>query len=101
MPARCPSIAWLTAMQKYNEERDAAGVILAGEGFQASSEARACLQWEYAHCVDCGPSRKAGANRRASDLQRASEQEAIEWVRRFPNPTTVTSERDPSSLRGR
>lgn len=82
-----PSEEMLAAMGRYNEELVKAGVLLAGEGLQPSSKgARVHF---------------SGANRSVSDgpfaetrelvagfwlIQARSLAEAIEWVKRCPNP---------------
>ena len=82
-----PSEQILTEMGKYNEELVKAGVILAGEGLQASSKGARV--------------RFTGSNRAVIDgpfaetkeliagfwlIQVKSKEEAIEWVKRIPNP---------------
>jgi hypothetical protein len=82
-----PSMELLTAMQKYNEELAAAGVIVAGEGLQASSKgARVHFKGKTRTVVD-GPFAEAKeliAGFWIFNVQ--SKQEAIDWVRRCPNP---------------
>jgi hypothetical protein len=82
-----PSTELLTAMGKFNEELVKAGVMLAGEGLQASSKGARV--------------RFAGAKRKVIDgpfaetkelvagfwlWQVRSKEEAIEWVKRAPMP---------------
>jgi hypothetical protein len=82
-----PSQKLLTEMMKFNEELVKAGVLLAGEGLQASSKGKRV--------------RFSGANRTVIDgpftetkeliagfwlWQVRSMEEAIEWVKRCPNP---------------
>jgi hypothetical protein len=82
-----PSSELLAAMGKFNEELADAGILLAGEGLQPSSKGSRV--------------RFAGANRTVVDgpfaetkeliagfwlWQCKSLQEAIEWVKRCPNP---------------
>ena len=88
-----PSQELLAAMGKYNEELAKAGVLLAGEGLQPSSKGARV--------------RFSGANRTVIDgpftetkeliagfwlLQCKSREEAIEWVKRCPNPMPGESE---------
>ena len=84
---KMPSVELLTAMQKYNEELAAAGVIVAGEGLQASSKgARGYFKGKTRTVVD-GPFAEAKeliAGFWIFNVQ--SKQEAIDWVRRCPNP---------------
>jgi hypothetical protein len=88
-----PSQELLTAMGKYNEELVNAGVLLAGEGLHPSSKGARV--------------RFSGSNRTVIDgpfaetkelvagfwiFQVKSLQEAIEWVKRCPNPLEGESE---------
>jgi hypothetical protein len=88
-----PSEELLTAMGKYNEELANAGVLLAGEGLHPSSKGARV--------------RFSGSNRTVLDgpfaetkeliagfwiLQVKSLEEAIEWVKRSPNPLEGESE---------
>jgi hypothetical protein len=88
-----PSQELLTEMGKYNEELVNAGVMLAGEGLQASSKGARV--------------KFSGANRTVIDgpftetkeliagywlIQVKSLDEAIEWVKRCPNPLEGESE---------
>jgi hypothetical protein len=82
-----PSVKLLTEMGKYNEELVKAGVMLAGEGLHPSSKGARV--------------RFSGSNRTVIDgpfaetkeliagfwlIQVNSREEAIEWVKRVPNP---------------
>lgn len=88
-----PSEQVLTEMGKYNEELVKAGVLLAGEGLHPSSRGVRV--------------RFDGANRTVIDgpftetkellagfwlIQVKSREEAIEWVKRIPNPDNTDSE---------
>lgn len=88
-----PSTELLTAMGKYNEELVSAGIMLAGEGLHPSSQGARV--------------RFSGANRTVTDGPFAetkeliagfwmwkveSMQQAIDWVKRCPNPMTEDSE---------
>ncbi|MGH9685169.1 MAG: YciI family protein [Candidatus Acidiferrales bacterium] len=88
-----PSQKLLAEMGKFNEELVKAGVLLAGEGLQASSKGKRV--------------RFSGANRTVIDgpftetkeliagfwlWQVRSMDEAVEWVKRCPNPHAVESE---------
>ena len=88
-----PSQELLAAMGKYNEELAKAGVLLAGEGLHPSSKGARV--------------RFSGSNRTVIDgpftetkeliagfwlLQCKSKEEAIEWVKRCPNPMEGESE---------
>jgi len=88
-----PSEELLTAMGKFNEELVAAGVMQAGEGLHPSSKGKRV--------------RFSGANRTVIDgpfsatneliagfwlWQVKSMDEAVEWVKRCPNPAPSESE---------
>ena len=83
-----PSAELLTAMGKYNEELAKAGVLQAGEGLHPSSKgARVKFSGEKRTVKD-------GPFPETKDLvagfwifQVKSKQEAIDWVKRCPNPT--------------
>jgi hypothetical protein len=88
-----PDEKLLTDMGKYNEELAKAGVLLSGEGLQPSSKgARVKFFGEKRTVID-------GPFREAKDLvagfwmfQVKSKEEAIEWVKRCPNPTGTEAE---------
>ena len=82
-----PSEQLLTAMGKYNEELVKAGVMLAGEGLQPTSKgARVKFSGEKRSVVD-GPFTDAKDLVCGFWLWRVkSKEEAIEWVKRCPNP---------------
>jgi len=88
-----PSEELLTAMTKYNEELVKAGVMLAGEGLQPSSKgARVKFSGSKRAVID-GPFSEAKeliAGFWLFDVK--SKEEAIEWVKRCPNPTGEESE---------
>ncbi|MGH6850141.1 MAG: YciI family protein [Methylocella sp.] len=82
-----PSERLLAAMGKYNEELVKAGVLLAGEGLHPTSKgARVRFSRDNRSVID-GPF--AGTNELVAGfwLWRVnSKEEAIEWVKRCPNP---------------
>ena len=82
-----PSQELLTAMGKYNEELVKAGVMLAGEGLQASSKgARVRFSGKDRTVID-GPfaeTKELIAGFWIFEVK--SLDEAIEWVKRCPNP---------------
>jgi hypothetical protein len=88
-----PDEKLLTDMGKYNEELVKAGVLLSGEGLQPSSKgARVKFSGERRTVID-------GPFPEAKDLvagfwmfQVKSKEEAIEWVKRCPNPTGTECE---------
>ena len=82
-----PSEKLLTEMGKYNEELAKAGVLLAGEGLQPSSKgARVKFSGDKRTVVD-GPFTETKELIAGFWLiQVKSKEEAIEWVKRCPNP---------------
>ena len=88
-----PGERLLAEMGKYNEELMKAGELLAGEGLHPSSKgARVRFSGEKRAVVD-------GPFTGAKDLiagfwlfQVKSKEEAIEWVKRCPNPTEGEAE---------
>lgn len=88
-----PSTELLTAMGKYNEELVKAGILLAGDGLQPSSKgARVRFSGNKRTVVD-GPFGEAEELIAGFwIIQVKSKDEAIEWVKRCPNPTGEESE---------
>jgi hypothetical protein len=88
-----PSEELLTEMGKFNEELVKAGVMLAGEGLHPSSKgARVKFSGSERTVVD-GPFAEAKELVAGYWLiQVQSLDEAIEWVKRVPNPTGEESE---------
>ncbi len=88
-----PSQELLTAMGKYNEELVKAGVMLAGEGLHPSSKgARVKISGEERTVVD-GPFAETKELIAGFWLwQVSSMDEAIEWVKRCPNPMNSESD---------
>ena len=88
-----PSTEMLSAMGKYNEELVKAGVMLAGEGLHPSSKgARVKFSGNSRTVVD-GPfaeTKELVAGFWLWDVK--SKEEAIEWVKRCPNPMPGDSE---------
>jgi hypothetical protein len=82
-----PSEQLLTEMGKYNEELVKAGVMLAGEGLHPSSKgARVKFSGDKRTVID-GPFVETKELVAGFWLWKcASLQEAIEWVKRCPNP---------------
>ena len=88
-----PDEKLLADMGKYNEELAKAGVLLAGEGLHPSSKgARVKFSGDKRTVID-------GPFPETKDLvagfwifQVKSKAEAIEWVKRCPNPTGTESE---------
>jgi len=88
-----PSEELLTAMGKYNEELARAGIMLAGEGLQPSSKgARVRFSGTQRTVVD-GPFAETKELVAGFWLWKVkSLEEAIEWVKRCPNPMPGPSE---------
>jgi hypothetical protein len=86
-----PDATLLTEMGKYNEELVKAGVLLAGEGLHPSSKgARVRCSGGKRTVVD-GPFAETKELVAGFWLiQVTSKEEAIEWVKRAPNPTPGT-----------
>src|SRR5207248_3015245 len=90
---KMPSRELLEAMGKYNEELAKAGILLAGEGLHPSSKgARVRFSGSKRTVVD-GPFTETKELVAGYWLwQVKSKEEAIEWVRRCPNPMSTDSE---------
>ena len=88
-----PSTELFAAMGKYNEELVKAGVMLAGEGLQPSSKgARVRFSGDSRTVID-GPFTETKELIAGFWLwQVRSKEEAIEWVKRCPNPMPGESE---------
>jgi hypothetical protein len=88
-----PSQQLLTEMGKFNEELVKAGVMLAGEGLQPSSKgARVRFSGSTRTVID-GPFAETKELIAGFWLwQVKSKEEAIEWVKRCPNPMPGESE---------
>jgi len=88
-----PSEQLLTEMGKFNEELVKAGVMLAGEGLQPSSKgARVKFSGDRRAVID-GPFAETKELIAGFWLwQVKSKEEAIEWVKRCPNPLNGESE---------
>jgi hypothetical protein len=88
-----PSEKLLTEMGKYNEELVKAGVMLAGEGLHPSSKgARIKFSGDKRTVID-GPFTATKELIAGFWLwQVKSKEEAIEWVKRCPNPTGEEAE---------
>ena len=88
-----PTQELLAAMGKYNEELAKAGIILAGDGLHPSSKgARVKFSGKNRTVVD-GPFAETKELVAGFWIwQVKSKQEAIEWVKRCPNPMPGDSE---------
>jgi hypothetical protein len=88
-----PSEELLTAMGNYNEELVKAGIMLAGEGLHPSSKGKRVRFSGDTRTVIDGPFAEAKELIAGFWLwQVRSMDEAIEWVKRCPNPMGVESE---------
>ncbi|MBZ9783910.1 YciI family protein [Pseudomonas sp. REP124] len=86
-----PSTELLTAMGNYNEELAKAGILLAGEGLHPSSKGtRVSFSGDKRTVID-GPFAETKELIAGFWLwQVKSKEEAIEWVKRCPNPMPGT-----------
>jgi len=83
----------LTAMGNYNEELVKAGVMLAGEGLQPSSKgARVKFSGDKRTVIDGPFAETKELIAGFWILQVKSKEEAIEWIKRAPNPFEGESE---------
>src|SRR5688500_2262721 len=83
-----PSQELLAAMGKYNEELIKAGIMLAGEGLQSSSKGARVRFSGDKRTVIAGPFAETKELIAGFWIwQVKSKEEAIEWVKRCPNPT--------------
>ena len=88
-----PSKELLTEMGKFNEELVKAGVMLAGEGLHASSKGKRVQFFGGKRIVIDGPFTEAKELIAGFWLwQVKSMDEAIEWVKRCPNPHNTDGE---------
>ena len=88
---KMPSQELLAAMGKFNEELVKAGIMLAGEGLQPSSKgARVRFSGDKRTVID-GPFTETKELVAGFWLWKCkSKQEAIDWVKRCPNPMPGT-----------
>jgi hypothetical protein len=88
-----PSEEMLSAMGRYNEELAKAGVMLAGEGLQPSSKGARVQFSDASRTVVDGPFAETKELVAGFWIwQCKSLDEAIEWVKRCPNPMPGPSE---------
>ena len=90
---KMPSTKLLEEMGKFNEELVKAGIMLAGEGLHPSSKAvRVRFNGDTRTVID-GPFAETKELVAGFWIwQVKSREEAIEWVKRCPNPTGAESE---------
>ena len=90
-----PSEQLLTEMGKYNEELVKAGIMKAGEGLKPSSEAKRVHFQGSDRTVTDGPFAETKELIAGFWLwEVTSMQEAIDWVKRCPNPMLEESDID-------
>src|SRR6478736_5474555 len=90
---KMPSQELLTAMGKYNEELVRAGIMQAGEGLQPSSKGARVRFSGDKRIVTDGPFAETKELIAGFWIWRVkSKQEAIDWVKRCPNPMGTDSE---------
>jgi hypothetical protein len=88
-----PSAELLEAMGRYNEELAEAGIMLAGEGLKPSSEGKRVAFDGAERSVSDGPFAATGELVAGFWLWRVRDMaEAVEWVKRCPNPMPGPSE---------
>jgi hypothetical protein len=88
-----PGEELLAAMGRYNEELVKAGVMLAGEGLHPSSKGKRVRFAGSTRTVSDGPFAETKELVAGFWLwQVKSMEEAVEWVRRCPNPMPTESE---------
>lgn len=88
-----PSTELLAAMGRYNEELVRAGIMLAGEGLHPSAKGKRVRFSGPRRTVVDGPFTETKELVAGYWLwQVASMEEAVEWVRRCPNPMMSDSE---------
>jgi len=90
-----PTTELLTAMGNYNEELVKAGIMLAGEGLHPSSKAKRVHFSGKDRIVTDGPFTETKEMIAGFWLwQVKSMEEAVEWVKRCPNPMLEESDID-------
>jgi hypothetical protein len=89
---KLPSTELLTAMGKYNEELVKAGVMEAGEGLHPTSKGARVKFSGKDRTVTQGPFPLEGLIAGFWIFNVKSKDEAIEWVKRAPNPMEGVSE---------
>ena len=88
-----PSQELLTAMGKYNEELVKAGIMLAGEGLQPSSKGKRVRFSGNKRSLIDGPFTETKEMIAGYWIwQVRSMEEAVEWLKRCPNPMPGESE---------
>jgi len=90
-----PSEQLLTEMMKFNEELVKAGIMLAGEGLQPTSKAKRVRFSGAKRTVIDGPFAETKELVAGYWIWKVnSMEEAVEWVKRCPNPMSSESDID-------
>lgn len=89
---KLPSTELLAAMGKYNEELAKAGVLVAGEGLHASAKGARVRFSGKTRTVIEGPFDPHSLIAGFWVFEVKSKEEAIEWVKKSPNPFDGESE---------
>ncbi len=90
---KMPTTELLTAMGKFNEELVKAGVMLAGEGLHPTSKGKRVRFSGASRTVTDGPFTETRELIAGFWIwQCKSMDEAVEWVKRCPNPMLVDSD---------
>lgn len=88
-----PSEQLLSEMTKYNEALVAAGIMLAGEGLHSSAKGKRVKFSGVSRTVTDGPFAETKELIAGYWIWNCrSMEEAVEWVKKCPNPTGVESE---------
>jgi hypothetical protein len=88
-----PSTEMMTAMGNFNEELVKAGILLSGEGLHPSSKGARVLFSGTSRTVTAGPFAETKELVAGFWIWRVNSMEqAIEWVKRCPNPMVSDSE---------
>src|SRR3954467_15003883 len=88
-----PSTELLAAMGKYNEELVKAGIMLAGEGLKPSSQGARVRFSGTSRVVTDGPFAETNELIAGYWMWKVkSMEEAVEWVKRCPNPMVEDSD---------
>ncbi|MCA0375702.1 MAG: YciI family protein [Gemmatimonadetes bacterium] len=90
-----PSTELMTAMMQYNEELVKAGIMLAGDGLKPSKEAKRVRFSGTSRTVIDGPFAETKELVAGYWMWQVKDMdEAVEWVRRCPNPMFTDSDID-------
>ncbi len=88
-----PSMELIEAMGRYNQELDEAGILLAGEGLKPTSQGKRVAFDGTGRTVDDGPFGNTEDLIAGYWVWQVKEMdEAVEWIKRCPNPMSGPSE---------